>query len=734
MAPVPPMISGRRRRPGRHAPKLFLPALIPWACLAFTTSSWASGFPPRWSLADLDAQSGVVLRGVAALDEAGKSVSAAGDWNGDGIGDVLVGAPVATRDGGLRWVGEAYVVFGTTTLRQEPLWLADLDGSDGVTFVGLRVVGFTGMSVSSVGDLNDDDIDDLVIGAGIASPNFIPEIGESYVVFGTRASQTGARALAALDGSNGFNILGLDPPERMGTSVSAAGDFNGDGIADLVLGANGASPENKDYAGVSYLVFGSAQIQGIDLGQLDGSNGMIIEGLFAGDFLGNGVSDAGDFNGDGYADLVLGAPRALREGLDRAGEAYLVFGSAVSPGRLPVVDLDGGNGFAYMGTSAAAELGAIVSAAGDVNDDGFDDVLVAAPLANLPGRAQAGEVTLLFGSAAAWPAVLSRAALQDSQGRVLQGPAAGMQLGTGVGNAGDLNADGIDDFVVGAPLASPQGRTQAGETYVVFGSASGFPHDIDLTALDGDNGFVVEGIAAGDRSGWSVAGAGDVNDDGIDDLVIGAPGATRDGRGSTGEVYVIFGRDPEEVAVGVTDLSATFREERVLLRWTVATAFVEADAVAMVQRRTDDRTSWRNVSPGLPVTRAMSFEDPDPPAGGASVWYRLELHDAAGQVVWSAPVRLDPQRIRTHLEAPVRVEEGVSLRYGLARQSVVSLQIFDVRGRRVHDFAPRLQPPGAHVQLWRMADGHSRIAPGVYFVSLRAGAEGDRRKFILTKD
>jgi hypothetical protein len=696
----------------------------------------AGGFPARWSLADLDAQTGFVLRGVAALDEAGKCVSAAGDWNGDGLGDVLIGAPAATRAGGLRWVGEAYVVFGSATPPAAPVWLGALDGSDGVTFVGQRVIGFTGMSVSSLGDLNHDGIDDLVIGAGIASPNFIPEIGESYVVFGTHTPQAGQRLLESLDGSNGFNILGLEPPERMGTSVSAAGDFNGDGIDDVVLGANSASPDGKDYAGVSYVVFGSSGIHASDLSQLNGSNGMVVEGLLSGDFLGNGVSDAGDFNADGFGDLVLGAPRAKRDGKDRAGEAYLVFGGQPSSGRLSTVELDGGNGFAIEGTTAAAEFGSIVSQAGDVNDDGFDDILVAAPFHDLPDRSHAGQVMLLFGSDAAWPAVLSLASIDATRGRILQGPVADMQLGIGVGAAGDVNDDGIDDFIVGAPLASPHGRQQAGEVYVVFGDRNGFPQDIDLTGLDGDNGFVLEGIAAGDRSGWSVAGAGDVNDDGIDDLVIGAPGASRDGRGSTGEVYVVFGRSGEEVAVWITELSAGVEDERVQLHWTLATAAQRELRHVVVQRRTADVAPWETVSPQMPARPSMSFVDALPAASTATWWYRLVLTDHRGTVMSSTELRVDRQRPRTRLEAADRGAGGVTLRYSLARPSLVTLQIFDVRGRLVWRFPQRLQAVGQHTQFWDTSTGRAGgpVATGVYFVSLRAGADGASRKLLLATE
>jgi len=131
--------------------------------------------------------------------------------------------------------------------------------------------------------------------------------------------------------------------------------------------------------------------------------------------------------------------------------------------------------------------------------------------------------------------------LDGTNGFRLDGIDAGDQSGRSVASAGDVNGDGFDDLVIGAYDAGPDGKSGAGESYVVFGTDAGFSASLSLAALDGSNGFRLDGIDAGDRSGFSVASAGDVNGDGFDDLVIGAYRASPDGRMEAGETYAVFG-------------------------------------------------------------------------------------------------------------------------------------------------------------------------------------------------
>jgi hypothetical protein len=292
----------------------------------------------------------------------------------------------------------------------------------------------------------------------------------------------------------------------------------------------------------------------------DGSEGFVLTGIDAYDRSGYSVSGAGDVNGDGIDDVIVGARYASPAGHCGAGESYVVFGSTQGfPAVLPLARFfpagggDGSDGFVLIGIDAHDESGRAVSAAGDVNGDGIDDIIVGAFRADPHGDAAAGETFVVFGSTQGFLAVLPLVSLypaaggDGSQGFVLTGIDTYDFAGHAVSAAGDINGDGIDDLIVGAYDADPGGLIVAGESYVVFGSTQGFPAVLPLATLypagggDGSRGFVLVGSEL-DRSGRSVSAAGDVNGDGIDDLIVGADGANPGGHTYAGESYVVFGR------------------------------------------------------------------------------------------------------------------------------------------------------------------------------------------------
>jgi hypothetical protein len=205
-----------------------------------------------------------VLTGIAG-EYSGNSASAAGDVNGDGVGDLIVGASSAEVGGDLA-AGKSYVLFGSSASFPAIVSLGSLypagggDGTRGFVLTGIDAGDASGWSVSEAGDVNGDEVDDLVVGATFAYVGGMREAGESYVVFGSAAGFPAVMPLASLypagggDGTRGFVLTGIDAFDRSGRSVSTAGDVNGDGVADFIVGAYWAASE----AGESYVMFGCA--------------------------------------------------------------------------------------------------------------------------------------------------------------------------------------------------------------------------------------------------------------------------------------------------------------------------------------------------------------------------------------------------------------------------------------------------------------------------------------------
>jgi hypothetical protein len=366
----------------------------------------------------------------------------------------------------------------------------------------------------------------------------------------------GALALSALNGTNGVRLEGAAENDLSGITLSAAGDVNGDGFDDLVVGAYRASP-NGSYSGASYVVFGKASgfAASLNLGTLDGSNGFRLAGVAEFDYSGRAVSAAGDINGDGFDDLVIGATNADSNG-SNSGASYVLFGQADSfAASINLNTLDGTNGFRLNGVAAEDYSGHSVSAAGDVNGDGFDDLVVGAIGAD-PNGVFSGASYVVLGRASGFAASIDLNTLDGDNGFRLDGGAAGDLSGVAVSTAGDINGDGFDDVVVSASAADPNGAN-SGASYVVFGQAGGFAASLNLTNLDGTNGFRLNGVAAYDLSGRAISTAGDVNGDGFDDLVVGAYLAGPNGAES-GASYVVFGQaDSFAASLNLNSLDGT---------------------------------------------------------------------------------------------------------------------------------------------------------------------------------
>lgn len=486
---------------------------------------------------------GFTINGESEYDASGITVSNGGDINGDGIDDFIIGARNADPNG-VNNGGETYVVFGSNEGFASTISLADLDGTNGFVLNGVEVHDRAGAKVSSAGDVNGDGYDDILVWSEDADPNGVWNAGATYVVFGSGDGFTAELNLSSLDGTNGFVINGITEQSETyaGRPVASAGDINGDGYDDIVIGVSMTDVGVYASAGQSYIVYGAADgfSASIDLSNLDGTNGFVINGdqVFGGS--GYAVSGAGDFNGDGIDDVIISSHSSDYNTTNAVGEAHILFGTTDGFGAtFELRDIDGSNGVTFRGINSNDNMSWDVSSAGDVNGDGIDDIILGAIVADPNGVNWAGESYIVFGSTEPFPSTINLSSLDGTNGFAIQGVHEDSRTGWMVSGAGDINGDGYDDVIIGMdPLLS----TAAEEAYVVFGGADGFDPILDLSSLDGTNGFVLHGINASDGVGTALSSAGDVNGDGIDDLLIGARYADASGLVSSGESYVIYGQ------------------------------------------------------------------------------------------------------------------------------------------------------------------------------------------------
>jgi len=394
----------------------------------------------------------------------GWSLDGIGDVNGDGYGDVAVGDPLYSD--GQDYEGVVFVYHGDAAgLPATPSWTGQIDSA----------YAYLGGSIAWAGDVDGDGYSDLAVGVeGFSSGQ--TEEGAALVYLG------GSSGLAA---TPAWMVESDHAGAHLGFSVSSAGDVNGDGYSDLIVGSPYYDTSGQDEGRADVYLGGSAGPSiTADWSSLGDRNDA---------YFGSSVASAGDVNGDGYSDVVVGAS-SYTDLEPMEGAAFLYHGGPSGLPGTPDWNAVGGEDYANFGSSVAS--------AGDVNGDGYSDVIIGAP-GYTDTFAGEGRVFLYLGTASGLP---------SAPDVVLDGGQTDAEFGYSVSGAGDVNGDGCADVVVGAESYS-DGQEYEGCVLLYLGSAIA-PYLVPAWRAQRDQ--------AGAYFGNSVAGAGDVDADGYDDILAGA--------------------------------------------------------------------------------------------------------------------------------------------------------------------------------------------------------------------
>ncbi len=454
--------------------------------------------------------------------QAGFHVAPAGDLDGDGFHDVIVGAWVDGTTGPS--AGAAYVVYGPLTAG-----LIDLAQAD-AKLLGELIGDFAGEGWAGVGDMNGDGFDDFVIGAPGRFPPAqpgVPAPGAAYLFYGAKERLSGTMSLAEAD----VKLIGESNVDFAGLAVATANDLDDDGFADLVVGAP-RDPAGGSAAGAVYVFYGGGD-------RLSGTINLSEAGAklvgAPGDLAGFRLDRAGDLDGDGSEDLVIGAPAMAGFGGSGVAATYVLYGT---PERLSGTISLPQTAARLVGEEPDDRPGLGVAGAGDMDRDGFDDFVVGADLEDAGGL-NAGAAYVFYGSQNRLTGTVS---LGTADAKLI-GEAAGDRAGADVSIAGDLDDDGFDELAVGAFGHDATGA-DAGAVYVFSMEDARLSGLLSLSAAS----TKLLGEAAGDFAGFAVGPAGDLTDDDTDDLMVGARFNDTGGT-DAGAVYVLFGM-PEACGKG----------------------------------------------------------------------------------------------------------------------------------------------------------------------------------------
>lgn len=500
-------------------------------------------------------QPGFVLMGASDQDDVGSSIAGNFDFNNDGISELLIGSGSAEVNSAR--TGQAFIIFGSTMLsgEYELAALGNIDGFQGVTLNGYDANGGVGSAVTGLIDINDDGYDEAIVTAPFAGGTtpFGPGVG--YVIYGGNGIDevVDLATVGADGGTAGFKVIGGN---RLGDTIDTA-DVNGDGVEDILV----SIPENGgDYTygggprGHVYLIYGDSGLNGefasTELNSVNGLQG--VRFFSSGD--GMRVSSLKDFNGDGIDDVLMSGPGPINT--VENGLLFIHYGEPQTPSDQRLATTNRVSGYKVAGANAQDSIGSSIAEIGDFNGDSINDYVISSPTTGLYGSDK-GIIYIIFGGFDSEGEVsLATLNQPDSiQGVLINAASIDDLAGYAVDSAGDVNNDGYSDVIIGAPDAHlPNENNFAGQAYVIYGG-NDITNVIELSDFVSDpstQGVLINGLHNNSRTGKAVAGLGDINGDGIDDIGVGTPYARPNG----GTCHIIFGSDELTTVIELSQFNA----------------------------------------------------------------------------------------------------------------------------------------------------------------------------------
>ncbi len=673
-------------------------------------------------------QAGWVTESNQTSAHYGGSLACVGDVNGDGYSDVLVGA--SGFDNGQVDEGAVFLYLGSHQgLSAVFSWYAE----------GNQAGAALGVSIAGAGDVNGDGFPEAIVGAP-GYTNSVSDEGAAFIWFA--GSPYGNPANASWSAFSG------QAASDFGFAVAGGGDFDGDGYADVIVGAPyyDAGQTNE---GAVFVYLGSESGPSPSHDWFHGAD-------FANAEYGLSVAAAGDFNGDGFSDVFVGAPKYY-VGESQEGWAFIYLGSAEGP-------VGGPPWWSCKSNQAVARLGEAVAYAGDVNGDGFSDILVGAPRWD-SAYSNSGQALLWLGQATAPPS----GDPTNADWSTIRGQSDAW-WGYTVASAGDVNGDGYSDILVGSPYCDSDAGANSGMAALWFGSASGI--------VGGAAAWIAEGQQAECYFAWRVATAGDVNGDGFADIMVGARSYDA-GQTDEGRAFLYYGNDsrglsrkpqqwrndlsapvaplgltgdPHEFVVSAHGRSAIGRS-RVRLEYEIKpfgtpfdgtnTVLGDWTATGAISGPIGSFAALGELVSGL--TQGVAYHwrlrvHTDDPFFPCSPWVTLPDNAAAEADLRTAPAGTAVSDLPATARAlqlsiyPNPFNPQTTLSYQLPTRARVHLRLYDVQGRLLRVLVDGMRDAGAHTESWDGRDAQGRaLGSGVYFARLDAEGWEASCKLLLVR-